>query len=103
MNLNLKGVLMGTLMVTFCLPVTAYSQAPIDTTGAANGTILLVARNETGIPGYVHEKYALVDHYCSSVEVVDYYGPPTDSKDANLIAREQTVCVELMFDKGDAE
>jgi hypothetical protein len=101
--MNLKIVVVGALLAILCLPVGAYSQKEINTAGVPDGTILLVAREDTGIPGYVHEKYALVDQYCSTVEYVDYYGPSINPNDAKLITREQKICVDLMYDKGDTD
>ena len=101
--MNFKVAVVGALLAILCLPVGAYSQKEINTAGVPDGTILLVHREDTGIPGYVNEKYALVDQFCSTVEYVDYYGPAIDPKDPKLISREQRVCVDLMYDKGDTD
>jgi len=53
-------------------------------------SIVVLSKEETGVPGYVHEKYA---YYCGGeFRLVDYYGSAFDPKDQNVLRFERMMC-----------
>lgn len=98
----------GALMAILYLPVAAYAQ---DLGGSVksiedipDGTIVVISKEETGIPGYLHEKYVFVDSNCpGGLEPVDYYGPAIDPNDPNLHMLERRVCASLRLDVSDGD
>ena len=65
-------------------------------------SIVVFSKEETGEPGYVHEKYAF---YClGELRLVDYYGAAIDPKDQDVIQFERTLCArQLMNDYDTSE
>jgi hypothetical protein len=74
----------------------------IDPSALPNGSIVILKTEETDAPGYMHTKYALVDHLCGAV-LVDHYGPPVNSDDKELKQAEQRMCMEIATNSRDGE
>jgi hypothetical protein len=106
----IKGLVFGVVMVSFLLPTGSYAQTrsapdsiqPKDVSVAPLGSIVLISKEESDSPGYVHAKYAFVDHACD-VPIVDHYGPPVNPDDKDLKQAEQRLCRELALDTRDGE
>jgi hypothetical protein len=75
----------------------------LNTADTSNDTIVVISKEETGIPGYVHEKYAFVDQHCGGAQIVDYYGAPIDPNDPSMHALENRVCTDLDLNKLDGD
>jgi hypothetical protein len=53
-------------------------------------SIVVLSKEETGVPGYVHEKYA---YLCfGELRLVDYYGSAIDPNDQNVLRFERQMC-----------
>jgi hypothetical protein len=108
-----KVALFGVLTAILCLAAAAYAQdlsrpvnfvGDIGNAGIPNDTIVVISTEETGIPGYFHVKYALVDQDCpGNAEIVDYYGSAIDPKDSNLRTFEKSMCTTLQFNLSDGD
>ncbi len=104
-----KSLVLGIAMVISLLPAGTHAQSDtatnsledINTSAFPNGSIVVISKEETGIPGYVHTKYAFVDQACGSR--VDYYGPPVDPNDKDMQQFEQRMCTELAMDTRDGD
>ena len=70
----------------------------------ADDSIVVLSKNESGIPGVVNVKYAYVNRVCSGgVQLVDYYGSEFDPNDRNLRRSEVRRCSEDSHDSEDAD
>ncbi|HEU4343310.1 MAG TPA: hypothetical protein VFU31_17305 [Candidatus Binatia bacterium] len=106
----IKGLVFGIVMLGFLLPAGSSAQTrsaresiqPKDVSMAPLGSIVLISKEESDSPGYVHAKYAFVDAACA-VPIVDHYGPPVNPDDKNLKQSEQRMCRELALDTRDSE
>lgn len=106
----IKSLVLGVIIVSFLLPTGSYAQsrsAPDsiqtkDVSIEPLGAIVLISKEESDSPGYIHAKYAFVDPACD-VPIVDHYGPPVNPDDKNLKQSEQRMCRELALDTRDSE
>jgi len=65
------------------------------------GSIVMLSKEDTGIPGYFHQKYA---YNCfGDFQVVDYYGAAFDSKDPSVLSTERSLCVRHHFNMDDGQ
>jgi hypothetical protein len=67
-----------------------------------NGSIVIISREESDVPGYVHMQYAFVDQSCGAI-LVDRFGPPIDPNDKELKQIEQRVCTEIAMNSRDGD
>jgi hypothetical protein len=95
------------IVVAFlAVPFASFAQSPwgsIENLGAyvPEDSIVVLSREETGEPGYVHEKYAF---YClGELRLVDYYGSAFDPKDQDVIQFERTLCARQKMNDYDTE
>lgn len=65
----------------------------INTAAMHSGSIAVTNKWETGVPGYLHQKYTFVHPDCSGPQIVDYYGPAVDPNDPNLFWTEHQMCL----------
>jgi hypothetical protein len=89
------------------LPVTSFAQSPSQSVNSAenlniaeipNDSILLLSKEESDIPGYVHEKYVFVSVQCPGGSwTVDHYGAPIDPRDPALLASERAHCEDFRY------
>jgi hypothetical protein len=97
------------LMAILFLPLAAQGQdlsrsEDINTANVANNTFMVISEEETGVPGYVHERYAFVSQACpAGFQIIDYYGAPIDRNDASLQIRERSMCSDLALDTADGD
>jgi hypothetical protein len=64
-------------------------------------SIVVLSKEETDIPGYVHEKYAF---YClGELRLVDYSGSAFDPKDQDVLEFERIMCSRQKFNDYDTE
>jgi len=70
----------------------------------ADDSIVVLSKNESGIPGVVNVKYAYVNSVCSGgVQLVDYYGSEFDPNDRSLRRSEVRRCSEDSHDDEDGD
>ena len=93
------------IVVAFlAVPFASFAQSPwgsIENLGAyvPEDSIVVLSREETGEPGYVHEKYAF---YClGELRLVDYYGSAFDPNDQDVIQFERTLCARQKMNDFD--
>jgi hypothetical protein len=68
----------------------------------ADDSIVVLSKTETGVPGYVNQKYA---YAClGEITLVDYYGPAFEPNDPKILASERSLCTRNVFgDKDTSE
>jgi hypothetical protein len=95
------------IVVAFlAVPFASFAQSPwgsIENLGAyvPEDSIVVLSREETGEPGYVHEKYAF---YClGELRLVDYYGSAFDPKDQDVLEFERIMCSRQKMNDYDTE
>jgi hypothetical protein len=74
----------------------------VDSPAQANGSIVVISKEETNFAGYVHTKYAFVDQKCGAI-LVDHYGAPIDPNDRELREIEQRACTEIAMNTRDGD
>lgn len=62
-------------------------------------SIVVLSREETGEPGYVHEKYAF--NCLGELRLVDYYGSAFDPKDQDVLRFERVLCARQKMNDYD--
>jgi hypothetical protein len=67
-----------------------------------NGSIVIISKEETDTPDYIHTRYAFVDQACGP-QLVDHYGPPVDPNDRDLKQTEQRMCTEVAMNTRDGD
>jgi hypothetical protein len=83
------------------VPVASFAQSPsspeksienLSVTDIPEDSIVVLSKEETDIPGYLHEKYAF--RCLGELRLVDYYGAafPFDPKDQNVLQFERMMC-----------
>ena len=75
----------------------------INTSAHPNGSIVIINKEETDVPGYVHTLYAFIDQICGGAQLVDHYGSPVDPNDKELKLVEQRACMELAMNTRDGD
>ena len=101
-KISLIGVLMAILSPAYGQDLSRSED--INTANVANNTFVLISEDDTGVPGYVHQRYAFVSHACpAGFQIIDYYGAPIDRNDASLQIRERSMCSDLSFDWADGD
>ena len=104
-----KMSLIGVLMAILSLPLAAFAQdlsrsEDVNTANVAHNSFVILSEEETGVPGYVHQRYAFVSPHCpAGFQIIDYYGAPIDPNDASLQIRERSMCSDLSFDSADGD
>ena len=63
-----------------------------------NGSIVVLSKETSNTPGFVHERYAYVNRSCiGGVQFVDRYGTPIDPKDPSMLASERAQCEDSRY------
>ena len=88
--MNKKLAIVGAFALT-CLGNVSYAE----TVGNfSSGTIVVISKEETGIPEYFHQKYVFNHPDCLGAVTVDFYGPEVNPNDPQIIASEQKMCAQ---------
>jgi hypothetical protein len=98
------------ILAILVLPASSYAQsraagesvADIDASPHSNGSIVILNKAQTDVPGYVHTQYAFMDQLCGA-QLVDHYGPPVDPNDKELKLVEQRACMEIAMNTRDGD
>ena len=104
------GFAIALILAILVLPSSSYAQsrtatesvADIDTSTQPNGSIVILNKEQTDVPGYVHTQYAFIDQLCGA-QLVDHYGPPVDPNDKELKLVEQRACMEIAMNTRDGD
>ena len=92
------------VLAFLAVPFASFAQSPwgsSENLGAyvPEDSIVVLSTEETGEPGYVHEKYAF---YClGELRLVDYYGSAFDPNDQDVIQFERTLCARQKMNDFD--
>jgi hypothetical protein len=83
------------VLAFLAVPLVALAQSSIslETLNAVDvpqGSIVVLSQEETGIPGYIRQKYAF--SCLGELRLVDYYGSAFDPNDKNILQFERTMC-----------
>ena len=62
----------------------------LNVTDIPEDSIVVLSKEETDIPGYVHEKYAFL--CLGKFRLVDYYGAPFEPNDKDVLTFERQMC-----------
>lgn len=73
-----------------------------DPSALPDRSIVILKTEESDAPGYMHTKFALVDHRCGAV-LVDHYGPPVKENDKEMKQAEQRMCTQIATNSRDGE
>jgi len=82
-------------------PFASFAQSPagsaksiqdINLADVADDSIVMLSSEDTGVPGYVHQKYAFL--CAGELRLVDHYGGPIDPKDPSAIQFERQMCAQ---------
>jgi len=92
------------VLAFLAVPFVALAQSSIslETLNAADipdDSIVVLSQEETGIPGYIHQKYAF--HCLGELRLVDYYGSAFDPKDQDVLQFERTMCARQKMNDYD--
>src|SRR5215467_1081973 len=89
--MNKKLALLGGALALACLNTVSYADS---VKSSSSDTIVVVSKEETGIPNYFHEKFVFNHPDCMGSVTVDYYGAEINPNDSELIAKEQKICAQ---------
>lgn len=89
--MNKKLSLIGGALALVCLSGASYA----DSVGnSPAGSIVMMSKQESEIPGYFHQKYVFSHPDCLGSVPVDYYGPEITTNDPRVLAEEQRICAQ---------
>src|SRR5499433_2032849 len=102
----MKNILAFIVLAFLAVPFVALAQSSIslETLNAVDippGSIVVLSQEETGLPGYIHQKYAF--SCLGELRLVDYYGSAFDPKDQDVLEFERTMCSRQKFNDYDTE
>ena len=95
----MKKLVVFSVVVFLALPFASFAQSPsapeqsienLSVTDIADDSIVVLSQEETGVPGYVHEKYAF--NCLGELKLVDYYGSAFDPNDRDVLQSERAMC-----------
>ncbi|SRR5713226_4127140 len=89
--MNKKLGLIGGALALACLSSPSYADSIGD---SSTGSIVVISKQESGVPGYFHEKYVFSHPDCLGNVPVDYYGPEINPNDPSILANEQRLCAQ---------
>jgi hypothetical protein len=87
------------VLAFLALPFASLAQSPsspeksienLNIADVADDSIVVVSKEETGVPGYVHQKYAF--NCLGELRLVDYYGAAFEPNDQNVLQFERMMC-----------
>jgi hypothetical protein len=99
------------VLVSLCVPPVSFAQSSGSTATSienlnlqdiAEDSIVVLSKNETGVPGYIHAKYVYVHTACPGrAQLVDYYGAEFDVNDRAVRWNELRQCLRDGDDPSD--
>jgi len=102
----MKNIFAFIVLAFLAVPFVALAQSSIslETLSVAdipNDSISVFSEEETGIPGYIHQKYAF--RCLGELRLVDYYGSAFDPKDQDVLQFERVMCARQKMNDYDTE
>jgi hypothetical protein len=104
-----KSLSLAIILAISLVPVSSYAESRytaslenVDISTHRNGSIVILNKEQTDIPGYVHTQYAFIDQLCGA-QLVDHYGSPVDPNDKELKQVEQRACMEIAMNTRDGD
>jgi hypothetical protein len=97
----IKKLLVFTILTFLLVPFASFAQSPaksiedLSVADVADDSIVVLSQEETGVPGYVYQKYAFLCF--GQFRLVDHYGAPIDPKDPNVLRFERQMCSKQEF------
>jgi hypothetical protein len=94
-----KKMLAFIVLTLFAVPFASFGQSPnspqksienLSVTDIADNSIVVLSQEDTGVPGYVHTKYAF--NCLGELRLVDYYGAAFDPSNKDVLRFESTMC-----------
>jgi hypothetical protein len=95
----MKKMVAFIVLAFLAVPFASFAQSPsspeksienLNVTDIPNDSIVVLSKEDTGEPGYVHETYAF--NCLGELKLVDYYGSAIDPKDKDVIQFERMMC-----------
>ena len=106
----IKKIAVFILLAILAVPIASSAQSSnssgksiedLNIADVPEGSIVMLSKEETGLPGYFHQKYA---YNCfGAFQVVDYYGAAFDPKDPSVLSTERSLCVRQHFNLDDGQ
>src|SRR5262245_33646928 len=102
----MKNIFAFIVLAFLAVPFVALAQNSIslETLSVAdipNDSIAVFSEEETGFPGYIHQKY--VFHCLGELRLVDYYGSAFDLKEQDVIHFERIMCTRQKMNQYNTE
>src|SRR5262250_1392611 len=100
----MKNIFAFIVLAFLAVPFVALAQSSIslETLSVADipdDSIAVFSEEETGFPGYIHQKYAF--HCLGELRLVDYYGSAFDPKDQDVLQFERALCTRQKMNDFD--
>ena len=101
----MKNMLPFIVVAFLAVPLASFAQSPwgsletLSVTDIPEDSIVVLSREETDIPGYVHQKYAF--RCLGELRLVDYYGSAFDPKDQDVLQFERMMCARQKMNDYD--
>jgi hypothetical protein len=97
------------VLAPLIMPLASLAQSPanpensienLNVADIADDSIVVLSSEETGVPGYVHQKYAFL--CLGELSLVDHYGAPINPEDQNLLQFERQMCSRQQNNDSDS-
>jgi|GEM_PF-839845 len=100
------------VLISLCVPLVSLAQSSGSAARSlqssslrdvADGSIVMLSKEESGVSGYINAQYAYVHSDCSGgAQVVHYTGPAFDIYDRTVLHHEHRKCSDSTYeDSGD--
>jgi hypothetical protein len=106
----IKKMTLFVVLALLAVPFASLAQSPagpgksiqdLSATDVADDSITVLSKDDTGVPGYVHQTYAF--NCFGELQLIDYYGAPLDPKDPNVLRVERQMCSARYFGDSNSE
>lgn len=97
----IKKLALFIVLTLLAAPFASLAQSPgksiqnLSAADVADNSIVVLSKEESGVPGYARQQYAI--NCFGELQVIDYYGAPVDPKDQQTILAERRMCARLIF------
>jgi hypothetical protein len=106
----IKKMSLFVVLALLAAPFVSLAQSPagpgksiqdLSATDVADDSIVVLSKEDTGVPGYVRQQYAF--NCFGELQLIDYYGAPLDPKDPNVLRVESQMCSARYFGDSGSE
>ena len=99
------------ILTVLVLPFASFAQSPagsaksiqdINLADVPENSMIMLSQDDTGVPGYVHQKYAFL---CEggALNIVDHYGSPITPNEPSALRFERQMCAQQEFANDGSE